>query len=465
MYLLEGADGEATLARIGKGLGSSVLKTLSNTSIVRTSPSSDCCVSSPRVCGTTSLSSLSERRVPARRPYARCLPSLLDASCTVSTVTKHRHGGSARWPTPTTQPCCAAELGEAGLHRCSQCSGRLRTDWFQRASLRTSLLSSSQSWRRNRSSSARLRSHKEAKHDTHSGMCCARYTRPRLSFEWQDGPLVPGDASRRSQSCLTRSLLPDDSVLERLNSVPRNRKDACLGRACHFVQSAQLRSRHLVIADYWCRWLQVLATMNPGGDYGKKELSPALRNRFTEIWVPHVDIRADLIQIINAQWKARVCRPGQSPSSTSQIGSFTRSAVVTSPVWALRDLLTWASFMNELVVNSLLDPALAFAHGASLTIIDGLGALPATSAMTSAGLDHCARSLSCQGRRADRAPQGYDPKLSSLFEVEVSDERLRIGPFMIPRGNLVSLRRDLDRSALVPRPPPLTRCASFEPCR
>lgn len=25
--------------------------------------------------------------------------------------------------------------------------------------------------------------------------------------------------------------------------------------------------------------------MNPSGDYGKKELSPALRNRFTEIWV------------------------------------------------------------------------------------------------------------------------------------------------------------------------------------
>ncbi len=25
--------------------------------------------------------------------------------------------------------------------------------------------------------------------------------------------------------------------------------------------------------------------MNPSGDYGKRELSPALRNRFTEIWV------------------------------------------------------------------------------------------------------------------------------------------------------------------------------------
>lgn len=28
--------------------------------------------------------------------------------------------------------------------------------------------------------------------------------------------------------------------------------------------------------------------MNPSGDYGKKELSPALRNRFTEIWVESI---------------------------------------------------------------------------------------------------------------------------------------------------------------------------------
>ena len=29
----------------------------------------------------------------------------------------------------------------------------------------------------------------------------------------------------------------------------------------------------------------LIATMNPAGDHGKKELSPALRNWFTEIWV------------------------------------------------------------------------------------------------------------------------------------------------------------------------------------
>jgi len=39
---------------------------------------------------------------------------------------------------------------------------------------------------------------------------------------------------------------------------------------------------------------RILATMNPGGDFGKKELSPAMRNRFTEIWVPSVSEPDDL---------------------------------------------------------------------------------------------------------------------------------------------------------------------------
>jgi midasin (ATPase involved in ribosome maturation) len=43
--------------------------------------------------------------------------------------------------------------------------------------------------------------------------------------------------------------------------------------------------------------------MNPGGDFGKKELSPALRNRFTEIWVPPLNDREDLLQIIGQSWK------------------------------------------------------------------------------------------------------------------------------------------------------------------
>lgn len=50
----------------------------------------------------------------------------------------------------------------------------------------------------------------------------------------------------------------------------------------------------------------LLATMNPGGDYGKKELSPALRNRFTEIWVPSVGDPSELRSISQQRYPCMI---------------------------------------------------------------------------------------------------------------------------------------------------------------
>lgn len=41
----------------------------------------------------------------------------------------------------------------------------------------------------------------------------------------------------------------------------------------------------------------MVATMNPSGDFGKKELSPALRNRMTEIWVDSYFAQAELLAL------------------------------------------------------------------------------------------------------------------------------------------------------------------------
>lgn len=37
--------------------------------------------------------------------------------------------------------------------------------------------------------------------------------------------------------------------------------------------------------------------MNPGSDFGKKELSPALRNRMTEIWVESYFSQEQLVNL------------------------------------------------------------------------------------------------------------------------------------------------------------------------
>ena len=46
---------------------------------------------------------------------------------------------------------------------------------------------------------------------------------------------------------------------------------------------------------------RLVGTMNPGGDYGKKELSPALSNRFTQIWVPPIEEEVELAAIVQSR--------------------------------------------------------------------------------------------------------------------------------------------------------------------
>lgn len=119
-------------------------------------------------------------------------------------------------------------------------------------------------------------------------------------FEWYDGPLV--DAMKAGDVLLLDEIsLADDSVLERLNSVLEPARTVVLAeKGGDNVEESVVQAA----LDF-----RLIATMNPGGDYGKKELSPALRNRFTEIWVPPVNERADLTQIILSSWRHEALKP------------------------------------------------------------------------------------------------------------------------------------------------------------
>ena len=46
---------------------------------------------------------------------------------------------------------------------------------------------------------------------------------------------------------------------------------------------------------------RLAATMNPGDDFGKRELSPALANRFTSVWIPPLEDQEELRQIVSAR--------------------------------------------------------------------------------------------------------------------------------------------------------------------
>ncbi|ESZ93228.1 hypothetical protein SBOR_6384 [Sclerotinia borealis F-4128] len=180
-------------------------------------------------------------------------------------------------------------------------------------------------------------------------------------FEWSDGSLV--QALKEGQFFLLDEIsLADDSVLERLNSVLESQRTILLaekGVENSFVQAAD--------------GFQFLATMNPGGDYGKRELSPALRNRFTEIWVPALSDHADVIQIVEAKLNPKLKEFAEPMVRFAEwFGETYRSTSSTSV--SVRDILAWIKFMNGC---STCSPYHAVLHGAAMVFIDTLGANPA----------------------------------------------------------------------------------------
>ncbi|KAK9375024.1 uncharacterized protein V1513DRAFT_425144 [Lipomyces chichibuensis] len=187
-------------------------------------------------------------------------------------------------------------------------------------------------------------------------------TRLKVLFEWCDGSLV--QALRQGDFFLLDEVsLTDDSVLERLNSVLEPERSILLAE-----KGSQ--DSNVSAADGF----QFLATMNPSGDYGKKELSPALRNRFTEIWVPAITDIDDVYKIVKSKLgendKLFFCRPivlfarwfGETyGGSVSGAGS---------GIVSIREILSWIAFINA---TDTLSPTVRLIHGASMVFIDTLG--------------------------------------------------------------------------------------------
>ncbi|BGP16616.1 hypothetical protein JCM10213_000468 [Rhodosporidiobolus nylandii] len=255
-------------------------------------------------------------------------------------------------------------------------------------------------------------------------------------FEWHDGPLV--QAMRGGDLILLDEIsLADDSVLERLNSVLEPSRTLVLAeKGGHDLDDIKVVGQE---------GFQILATMNPGGDFGKKELSPALRNRFTEIWVPAVDDPQDLLYIIGSRW-AKDQREQLEPFGEKilefakwlarQIGQNEGLGI------GLRDILGWVDFLNVAAKrqgNSSLGLADAFCQGALMTVVDGLGALPATSGLSKDGLDKL--RAACWRFLEQLVPATMAPE-SLPLDVLDTEGVFSIGPFGVKKGDVPPAKVD-----------------------
>nr|CAI5834233.1 unnamed protein product [Callosobruchus analis] len=179
-------------------------------------------------------------------------------------------------------------------------------------------------------------------------------------FEWSDGPLIKAMA-QGNMFLADEISLADDSVLERLNSLLEPERTLLVAEKS--VDLHNTESSETVVAH---------------DNFHFIELSPALRNRFTEIWCEPCNRTEDLIAVAEKNVKQGLDLGNQEDGSTG-IGKsivefvewFRKSEVGKRFTVSIRDILTWVNFINESA--STIDIAEAYVHGACLTFLDSLG--------------------------------------------------------------------------------------------
>ncbi|OMP83580.1 Midasin [Diplodia seriata] len=241
-------------------------------------------------------------------------------------------------------------------------------------------------------------------------------------FEWADGSLVT--AMKTGQYFLLDEIsLADDSVLERLNSVLESSRNILLAEKGPTDSSVNASDG-----------FQFLATMNPGGDYGKKELSPALRNRFTEIYVPALSDLDDITQIVKAKLMPSAADHASTIVNFSQWFNEKFNTSAASSI-SIRDTLAWVHFINRCGVT---EPVFGVVHGAAMVFIDTLGANPAALlAISAANIDQ--ERATCLEKLSELVNADAKAIYFAPADIGTSDSMLSVGDFAIPRiGKAVS---------------------------
>ncbi|KAH3685853.1 hypothetical protein WICPIJ_003141 [Wickerhamomyces pijperi] len=242
-------------------------------------------------------------------------------------------------------------------------------------------------------------------------------------FEWTDGPLIQALTSGQ-YFLLDEISLADDSVLERLNSVLEPERSLLLAEKGTSEQDAFITAS---------QGFQFLSTMNPGGDYGKKELSPALRNRFTEIWVPSMEDFNDVQTIVESRLAAELKHLAPivvkfSESFAARLGG--GAANISSGVISLRDILAWVEFINSSYASNG-DVNGSLLHGASMVFIDALGTNnTAYLAESEERLNQ--KKMECVQELSEIAQVDLTCYYSGKVSVSLNEAALTAGLFSIP---------------------------------
>uniref|UniRef100_A0A1I8FCL4 Midasin n=1 Tax=Macrostomum lignano TaxID=282301 RepID=A0A1I8FCL4_9PLAT len=175
----------------------------------------------------------------------------------------------------------------------------------------------------------------------------------------------PGDAPRR-RLLVDEISLADDSVLERLNSVLEPERELVLAERSRTGDGGNTVEVLKALPEF-----RLVATMTLAAISAKKELSPALRNRFTEIGLAH--LAKPMADLLTEAAKA-------APTDDGRLTVSARTALV------------WVAFVRSVGQADRLPAELAFLHGYQMTCLDPLGT-PLTKSVTTRLLSEAVAQL------------------------------------------------------------------------
>lgn len=190
-------------------------------------------------------------------------------------------------------------------------------------------------------------------------------------FEWEDGPIL--NCMKRGHILLLDEVsLADESVLERLNSVLETSRELTVAENPNMPRP--------VIAH---TGFKLIATMNPAGDYGKKELSPAMRSRLTEFWMPHIqDINEVRMILTRKLQKTAIYRLGHQQGLDvvslltdffAEMDRITQSGRLGDVfTLSIRDILAVCDYIAEVQTKEDTELGQMLIDAVTLSILDGL---------------------------------------------------------------------------------------------
>jgi MoxR-like ATPase/chorismate-pyruvate lyase len=162
--------------------------------------------------------------------------------------------------------------------------------------------------------------------------------------------------------------LAEDAVIERLNSVLES------GREITLAEKGDNQSDKIIAHPHF----RIIATMNPGGDFGKRELSPALRSRFTELWIPAASSGQDTLLVVRELLHLTNGVDADSVAAvmvnfTDWLQAATLDVTTGKIRISVREVLAWARFVSQMAPADALATYTALLDGVHMILLDGLG--------------------------------------------------------------------------------------------